>query len=126
MIDIDEIRKRMTEGKRKWSKPLLQFIQQKLNDGYTYEYVSEWLSKQHLIEISPKKLMDLKSKHKKYEQKRKKNQLLPVTPTNLSRQTIGSSAGYDPSPNEHYLDSNDVQPTAKDYRRKPPEPRKLR
>lgn len=125
MIDIDEIRRRISEGKRKWSKPLLQFIAPKLNEGYTYEYVSEWLAKEHNITVAPKQLIDLKSKHNKYEQKRKKVLPPPVTPTFPPRSTIGSSVDAATSDFEQNKEENSSQAIQKDYRRKPPDPRKL-
>ena len=70
MVEIDEIRRRIKEGKRKWAKPLLQYVNQKLSDGYTYEAVSEWLLKEYDIDVAAKKLIDLKSKHNKYQSKK--------------------------------------------------------
>lgn len=125
MIDIDEIRRRINEGKRKWSKPLLQFIAPKLNEGYTYEYVSQWLAKEHNIIVAPKQLIDLKSKHIKYEQKRKKAIPPPVTPTLPPRPTLGSSVDSVTSNLEQNKEENNDQPIQKDYRRKTPDPRKL-
>lgn len=65
MIDIEEIKHRINKGKRKWSSSLIDFIQPKLNDGYTYEYISNWLKIEHNIEISPTKLMYYKFHNKK-------------------------------------------------------------
>lgn len=70
MVEIDEIRRRIKEGKRKWAKPLLQYVNEKLSDGYTYEAVSEWLLKEYDIDVAAKKLIDLKSKHNKYQSKK--------------------------------------------------------
>ncbi|MCU0323711.1 MAG: hypothetical protein MUF45_00455 [Spirosomaceae bacterium] len=79
MVAIEEIKRRIKEGKRKWAKPLLQFVHVKLVEGYTYEAVSEWLLKEYDIDVPAKKLIDLKSKHNKYKPKKGKHLLTSQT-----------------------------------------------
>jgi IS30 family transposase len=64
MISIEEIKHRISTRKRKWSSSLIAFIQPKINEGYTYEYISNWLKTEHDIEISAAKLIYYKFHNK--------------------------------------------------------------
>ncbi len=63
MLTIEEIKDRMISGKRKWGGSLVAFILPRLQQGLSYESVSQWLLREHGLSISAKKLKDLKLMH---------------------------------------------------------------
>lgn len=63
MLTIEEIKERMISGKRKWGASLVTFILPRLQQGLSYESVSQWLLREHGLSISAKKLKDLKLMH---------------------------------------------------------------
>ncbi|MDF7821848.1 hypothetical protein P1X15_29805 [Runella sp. MFBS21] len=62
MISLEEIRKRKMDGKRKWGFPLLAYVIPKLQQGYTYDAVADWLHNEHDIQITAKQLIELKAR----------------------------------------------------------------
>ncbi|WP_028523253.1 hypothetical protein [Runella limosa] len=80
MLTIEEIRKRKLDGKRKWGIHLLTYVLPKLQLGYTYDAVADWLAKDHDIHITAKQLIELKARTNK-EKITVKNSLQPIENT---------------------------------------------
>jgi hypothetical protein len=62
--EICPIKERHDLGKRKWSKSLLIFIQPKIDEGLTYEDISDWLLKEYDLKVKPTTLAVLKNQNK--------------------------------------------------------------
>lgn len=64
MIHLDEIKQRKEEGKRKYGKALLNYIEPKIKDGYSYSSIVKWLKEEHDFIITEKKIGQLRYKYK--------------------------------------------------------------
>lgn len=62
---IEEIRQRKSEGKKKWGKDLLEFLNPYFDAGRTYDEIVLILDKNYNIQIDSVSLRNLKSKHSK-------------------------------------------------------------
>lgn len=64
MRTIEEIRQRKNEGKKKWSKDLLEFLEPYFEAGRTYDEIVHILEKDYDIQIDSVSLRNLKHKNK--------------------------------------------------------------
>lgn len=64
MRTIEEIRQRKNEGKKKWSKDLLDFLKPYFDAGRTYDEIVNILEKDYDIQMDSVSLRNLKHKNK--------------------------------------------------------------
>lgn len=64
MRTIEEIRQRKNEGKKKWSKDLLEFLEPYFEAGRTYDEIVHILEKDYDIQMDSVSLRNLKHKNK--------------------------------------------------------------
>jgi IS30 family transposase len=63
MLTIEEIKKRQKDGKRKWRSSIMPFIQEKLDEDMSAEYIVDFLSETYGLTVSIGILYQIKSKY---------------------------------------------------------------
>ncbi len=119
MITLQEIKIRKLARKRKWGAPLLLYVIPKLEQGYTYDAVAEWLTNEHGIIITAKQLIELKAKLKP-----SKTNTVP-NPIPSSMTVKGSTVNETQNKIVQNKESRIVEELPFDFRRPTPEPKKL-